>query len=249
MPTPQSKRKFASLPTSLLLVVALCAGCGPRPPPIVAPVGGFPPDFPTAFYGAQRPEDVYRISPAQSSLRLKVHRAGALASLGHSHVIDSRGIDGFIHLADDFTAARADLFVPVASFIVDDATARSDAGPDFATQPTADDIEGTRANMLGPKLLDAARFPFIVVHVAPMRVSPHSTQVKLSIRLRDRVAEVPVDVVWRRNGAELATQASFQTDHSTLGLDPFSAVGGLLRVAPQIDITVTLVAVATTTPR
>ena len=57
-------------------------------------------------------------------------------------------------------------------------------GPDFATQPTADDIEGTRANMLGPKLLDAAQFPFIVVHVAPMQVGPQSTQVQLSLQIR-----------------------------------------------------------------
>src|SRR5262245_8443983 len=90
MPTPQSKRKFAPSPTWLVLVIALCAGCGPRPPPIVAPVGGFPPDFPTAYYGAQSPQDVYRISAPQSSLQLKVYRAGALASLGHSHVIESR---------------------------------------------------------------------------------------------------------------------------------------------------------------
>ncbi len=206
------------------------------------PVGGFPPDFPAAFYAAQAPEAVYRIVPARSSLLLKVYRAGPLASLGHNHVIESRSVDGFIYLADDLTAARADLFVPVASFVVDDAAARAAAGPDFATQPTADDIEGTRANMLGPKLLDAEQFPFIVVHVAPMQVGPQSTQVQLELSVRGHTAAVPVDVVWRRNGDELTTQASFQVDHATLGLEPFSALGGLLRVAPQIDITVALVA-------
>ena len=124
---------------------------------------------------------------------LKVYRSGALASLGHNHVIDSRSVDGFIYLADDLTEARADLFVPVASFVVDDAAARTAAGPDFATQPTADDIEGTRANMLGPKLLDAEQCPFVVVHVAPMQVGPESTQVQLSMQVRDHTATVPVD--------------------------------------------------------
>lgn len=245
MPTPQTKRKSRSLLTPLLLVIALCAGCGPRTPPIVPPVGGFPPDFPAAFYGAQAPEAVYRIVPARSSVLLKVYRAGALASIGHSHVIESRSVDGFIYLADDLTAARADLFMPVASLVVDDAAARAAAGADFATQPTADDIEGTRANMLGPKLLDAAQFPFVVVHVAPLQVGPQSTQVQLELSVRGHTAEVPVDVVWRRSGAELTTQANFQVDHATLLLEPFSAAGGLLRVAPQIDVTVTLVALVT----
>ncbi len=244
MPTPQSKRKSALQLTRLLLVVALCAGCGPRTPPIVAPVGGFPADFPAAFYTTQAPDAVYRIIPTRSSLLLKVYRAGPLASLSHNHVIEGRSVDGFIYLADDLTAARADLFVPVAGLVVDDATARAAAGPDFATQPTTADIEGTRANMLGPKLLDAAQFPFIVVHVTPLQVGPQSTQVQLTLQLRGHTVAVPVDVVWRRSGAELTTQATFQIDHATLGLEPFSAAGGLLRVAPQIDIAVALVALA-----
>ena len=63
----------------------------------------------------------FRIVPSHSKLTVKVYRAGALASLGHNHVIDSRAVDGFVYLADDISRARADLFVPVASFVVDDA--------------------------------------------------------------------------------------------------------------------------------
>ena len=71
-----------------------------------------------------------------SKLTVKVYRSGALAALGHNHVIISRELDGFVYLADDMSKARADLFVPVAGFIVDDAAERTAAGPDFATQPT-----------------------------------------------------------------------------------------------------------------
>jgi hypothetical protein len=228
---------------ALLLIAVVMTGCAPRPPQIVPPATGFPAGFPAAFYSIVPREAMYRVVPERSSLILKVYRTGALAALGHNHVIESH-VDGFVYLADDLTNARADLFVPVAGFVVDDAAARAAAGPDFATQPTASDIEGTRANMLGPKLLDAEKSPFIVVHVAPMHVGAESTQVQLSIQIRDRVATVPVDVHWSRSGDELSIRGTFEVDHATLGLTPFSAVGGALRVAEKIDVAVTLLAKA-----
>ena len=222
----------------------IVAACGQRTQPIMAPPGGFPPDFPAAFYSSVHPDLVFRVVPERSSLQLKVYRAGTFAALGHNHVIQSR-VDGFIYLADDLTNAQADLFVAVAGFVVDDPAARVAAGPDFATQPTTADIEGTRANMLGPKLLDAEKSPFIAVHVAPNHIGEQTTQVMLSIRIRDHVAEVPVNVNWSRSGDELSIHGTFATDHATLGLEPFSALGGALRVADKIDVEVSLVAKAT----
>jgi len=229
---------------TLLLTLGLIAGCVPHPQPVLPPAGGFPPDFPATYYSTLPREAVYRVVPERSSLLLKVYRAGALASLGHNHVIQNH-VDGFIYLADDLTHARADLFVAVAGFAVDDAAARAAAGPDFATQPSESDIEGTRANMLGPKLLDAEKSPFIVVHVAPGHVGEKTTQVALSIRIRDHVAEVPVDVNWSRSGDELSIHGAFAIDHATLGLEPFSTLGGALRVADKIDVDVSLVARST----
>jgi hypothetical protein len=229
---------------TLALIVLIVAACGPRTQPVLAPPGGFPPEFPAAFYSSVHPDLVFRVVPERSSVQLKVYRAGTLAALGHNHVIQSRP-DGFIYLADDLAHARADLFVAVAGFVVDDAAARTAAGPDFATQPSVSDIEGTRANMLGPKLLDAEKSPFIVVHVAPSHVGAQTTQVKLSIRIRDHVAEIPVDVSWSRSGDELSIHGAFATDHATLGLEPFSALGGALRVADRIDVEVSLVAKST----
>lgn len=232
----QSRARIA-----LASIVLVVAACGPRTQPVLPPPGGFPPEFPATYYSSVLGEAVYRVIPERSSLVLKVYRTGALASLGHNHVIQGHA-DGFIYLADDLAHARADLFVAVAGFVVDDAAARTAAGPDFATQPSASDIEGTRANMLGPKLLDAEKSPFIVVHVAPGHVGEQTTQVALSIRVRDHVAELPVDVNWSRSGNELSIHGTFAIDHATLGLEPFSTLGGALRVADKIDVDVSLVA-------
>jgi len=229
-------------PARLALLIALiAAGCGPRTAPVLPPAGGFPPDFPAGFYSSVPRDAMYRITSARSSLKLKVYRTGPLAALGHNHVIESH-VDGFVYLADDLANARADLFVPVAGFVVDDAAARAAAGPDFATQPTDEDIEGTRANMLGPKLLDAKAWPFVVVHVAPIHVGEQSTQVQLTIQIRGHAAVVPADVHWTRTGNELSIVGSFDVDHATLGLEPFSALGGALRVADKISVAVSLTA-------
>ncbi len=222
-------------------LVAFAAGCAPQvrqPPPLAT---AFPPNFPAALYSTLPREAVYRVIPDRSTLILKVHRAGALASFGHNHVIESH-IDGFVYLAEELANARADLFVVVANFVVDDPAARAAAGPDFETLPTASDIEGTRTNMLGPKLLDADRSPYIVVHVVPGQVGEQSTQVQVSIQIRDHVATLPVGVLWSRNRDELSVHATFAIDHAVLGLEPFSALGGVLRVAEKIDVAVSLVA-------
>jgi len=233
-------RTLARLVVYLMVVAA--TACVPRPPAPAQPVGAFPPDFVSSFYSTVPPEDVFRIVPSRTKLTVKVYRSGALAALGHNHVIISRELDGFVYLADDMSKARADLFVPVTGFIVDDAAERTAAGPDFATQPGPSDIEGTRTNMLGPKLLNSEQWPFLVIHVTPMHVGPDSTQVTLAITVRDHVATIPVDAHWQRTGSELTIESAFKVDHATLDLEPFSALGGAMRVADQIDIAVSITA-------
>src|SRR5690606_40810752 len=57
--------------------------------------------------------------------------------------------------------SRVELAIPVARLVVDDAAARRQEGPDFASEPSPDDAAGTRTNMLSGALLDAAQFPTI----------------------------------------------------------------------------------------
>jgi len=228
---------------SIALATIVLVACQHRTAPPTAPAPSeFPADFPTHFYASEPADAVYRVIPARSSLTVKVYRAGPLAALGHNHVVNSASADGFIYLADDLANARADFFVPVDSFVVDDPTARAAAGPDFATQPSASDIAGTREHMLGPALLDAAAFPYIRVHVAPLHVGEQSTRVSVSIDVHGKSVTLPVDVAWHRTDHELSIVAQFSVDHATLGLEPYSALGGALRVADSIDVGIALVA-------
>ncbi len=225
-----------------VLLLVLC-GCVPQPhmPTMRLPAGGLPDGFPTTFYAQVPAQARYGVVAERSELTVKVYRAGALATFGHNHVIQGH-INGFVYLAEDLTDARADLYVRVGDLVVDDAAARAAAGPDFATQPSQSDIAGTRTNMLGPQVLDAEAAPFVTVHVTPIHVGAQTTQVQLSLNVRGHLARVPVDVTWHRNGDELSIRGAFSVDHATLGLAPFSAFGGAIRVADRIDIVVSIVA-------
>src|SRR5215470_14326745 len=121
-----------SLGKLALIATLVIVACTPQPklqPTPTPPVAEFPENFPKTFYREAEAGTVYRVTPGRSSLILKVYRAGTLASLGHNHVITSKSVDGFIYLADDLAAARADLFIPVTAFTVDDSAARTAAGP------------------------------------------------------------------------------------------------------------------------
>ena len=237
-----SKRSALSMAFAAIALVA-CQH-RPMPPAPAVPTAAFPAGFPAPFYASEPADAVYRVVPARSALIVKVYRAGPLAALGHNHVVTSASTDGFVYLADDLANARADFIVPVESFVVDDPAARTAAGPDFATQPTASDIAGTREHMLGSDLLDAAAFPYISVHVAPAHVGAQSTRVNVSIDVHGKTATLPVDVEWHRTGDQLSIVAEFSVDHATLGLAPYSLFGGALRVADSIDVRIALVAEA-----
>jgi hypothetical protein len=234
------KRRRSARLAGMLLALAVAA-CVPHKAPPPAPTGIQPAGFPPALYTTAPAGSVYRIDPARSSLQLKVYRAGALAGLGHNHVIDG-ALDGFIYLPDDRAAAQADLFVRVADFVIDAAASRRAAGDDFASTPSAQDIAGTRANMLGPKLLDAVQFPFLLAHVAPRQIDAESAELTLVLTVRDHTAHIPVVVAWRQHDDEIDGDATFSVSHTMLGLEPFSALGGALRVDETIDAHVVLVA-------
>jgi len=244
---------MTNLAARLTLLIAVSSivlvACQHRtaPAPTIAP-SEFPPNFPAQFYANEPADTVYRVVAARSSLLVNVYRAGPLAALGHNHVVTSAATNGFVYLPNDLAHARADLFVPVDSFVVDDPAVRAAAGPDFATQPSASDIAGTREHMLGSSLLDAADHPFIRVHVAPLHMGEPTARVTLTLEVCGKTATLPVDAEWHRNGRELTIGAKFSIDHAALGLEPYTALGGAMRVGDPIDIALTLVAAARDAP-
>lgn len=151
-------------------------------------------------------------------------------------------LEGEVWLPADPAAARVRLSFPVADLVVDEPAARREEGEEFASLPSAEDVAGTRRNLLGPALLDAGRYPLIRIDGAAAR-RPEGLVVRAAVAVRDRTAalEVPVEVA--TGAGALTVRGGFTVLQSALGLTPFSVGLGALKVRDDLEVRFRLVAV------
>jgi polyisoprenoid-binding protein YceI len=179
--------------------------------------------------------DVYRIDPQTSDVRLLVYRDGALSTFGHNHVVSLKDFKGTIHLQPKLQQSRVELEIPVDRLIVDDAAQRRLEGEDFANQPSKNDIEATRTNMLSDALLNAKQFSTIKVTGTSGPVdSKNFAMLNLSVQLVGREIKLALPSTLKLEGDQLEASGAVELSHRQLGLKPFSALLGSLRVAERM---------------
>jgi hypothetical protein len=232
---------------ALALLLAACGAPSPRPP---NPHPAAPP--PAAAHGT-----AYRIDASQSELRLLVYRAGALAALGHDHVIVNRALEGWASPAGSSAGAAFFLSIPTAGFVVDEAAARAQEGADFSEEVGDDARAGTLHNMLSPAVLDAQSHAAITVQsisIAPAAggaqvppadalVSPTGMQATVRITVAGHESSLVVPFTLDMSPGRLHAHAAFPVQQSALGLTPFTALLGALRVDDQVRVKLDLVAI------
>ena len=218
-------RKFL-LP--ILLILTACAAPPQQPPPAT------PPEAEPAPAPAAGPSESWDVHI--SRLEVRVYRDGPMAKFAHNHLVTSTAVTGRIELREPRTASSFRLELPLESLVVDDEQARAAAGPDFAAPVPEKDREGTRHNLLGDKLLDAARQPVLVMAADGIEGGPENYTVKLRLSLRgeERVLSVPVTMA--AEGANLRLHANMKLRHADLGLVPFTAGLGAIRVRDDFEI-------------
>jgi hypothetical protein len=214
-------RKFLSL------IALLAAGCAA--PPQVPPAA--PPPERAA---AQLPFEAWKI--VSSQLEVRVYRDGAMAKMGHNHLITSDALRGTVELREPRTASGLALELPLDSLIVDDPAARAAAGPEFAGPVPEKDRDGTRQNMLGAAVLDAARQEVVRATADGLAGGPgeYRAQLRIALRGEERLIEVPLAV--HLDGERLQVEANFSLRHADLGLVPFNVGLGALRVRDDFEI-------------
>jgi len=105
----------------------------------------------------------FRIDGDSSWLRVLVYRGGLLRGFGHNHVVSNNNLTGTVTVPQDPLKSTLMLEFRVADLVVDEPELRTLEGDDFRRQISPKDIAGTRANMLGKKLLQADQFPSIEI--------------------------------------------------------------------------------------
>jgi len=231
----------------LLMLVAGCRVSPPQPganaaPAALsaeAPVEGASDSWSRPPAGAA----LYDIDAARSLLRLLVYRGGAMAAVGHNHVIQNRALSGWVDPVVGDAQAGFFLQIPVADFSVDEGAARAEQGPDFADEVSAEAKAGTRHNMLSAALLDAAVYPNIAIRGSQLIGTGTTYQATVQIAIAGHISTQKISFDVTRSADVLTATAEFPLRQTSLGLTPFSVMMGALRVEDEIRVKLTLVAV------
>ncbi len=228
----------------IIAAAVLLASCAAPQPQSGGPSSAAPPPRQPAAGAAAAggpPAGAPPARPSASELRLLVYRAGALAGLGHNHVIVNRSVAGSVEVGATPAASSFSLRAPIAAFVVDDAQARAEEGADFAGEISDEAKTGTWNNMTGTSLLDAAQYPVISVRSTRLEQSQGTLSASVTVSVAGHESTLTVPFVLSREAYGLAATASFEVRQSALGLTPFSLMLGALAVrdAMQVKLKVT----------
>lgn len=201
-------------------------------------------EFPAERYRRLETADgqVYRLDPQASAVHIYVFRGGKLAAQGHSHVVTAQQLEGAVFLPRQGLAqARFDVVLPVAGLQVDPPAVRAALGGGFAAEVEEDARADTRDNMLGPAYSTPSTFPRFALSSVVVAGELPKLVIRTAITIRGVTREqwLPVDV--RIEGKELAASGMLLIRQQDYGIEPFTALSGLLSVQDYLLVEFRLV--------
>lgn len=216
-----------------IAIALLLSACAPRPPASPPPPAAAP-----ERAGAV----LYTVAAAESSILLKVYRDGPLARLGHNHTVAVTGLQGRVFLQPEVNRSAFELAFAATGLAVDDPADRAAAGADFPGEITADAIAGTRANMLGPKLLSADDHPLLELRTLAVRGELPDIILTVQTTVRGFSSELELPAHVEVTPATIVASGALTLSQRQLGLTPFSVLGGSLSVRDTIEASYRIVA-------
>ena len=192
----------------------------------------------TGMAGAQDAGQRYVVDAAQSEVHWLVYKAGALSRLGHNHTIAIGDLTGNVTVnAADQSKSQFDLQFSVGKLVVDDAALRAKLGDDFSSVPSADDIEGTRKNMLSERVLDGEKYPEIRITGLGPVTAAGKQELAIKVEMLGRTVDLKVPTEVTIAGEQLRAKGAFELNHADLGMKPFSVMAGALQVGEKLSFT------------
>ncbi|MDZ7842093.1 MAG: YceI family protein [Gammaproteobacteria bacterium] len=217
-----------------MIVVLVMTACAPAP--VIREPAGEPPLPGRTAAGAAH----YRVVDEGTRVYARVFRGGSMARLGHNHVVLFPGVRGDVYLTTGIDGSLFDLVVPVAGAEVDPPELRRDQGRAFRTDISDDARARTRGNMLGERVLDAARYPHITVSSTRIEGRPDGPLVTLDITIRATTRRLVVPVTLRHGADSLRAEGRLELLQSEFGIEPFTVLGGALRVEDRVELVFTV---------
>jgi hypothetical protein len=192
----------------------------------------------------------YSIDASGSDVHWLVYKAGTLARFGHNHVISVADLMGSVTASSaNLSASRFELQFTVGALVVDDPKLRSGLGADFASVPSADDVAGTRKNMLSERVLAGDTFHTIKVTGTGPAGAGDAQTLQITVELLGRSVALTAPTKVEMQGDELTASGEFDLTHTALGMMPFTAMLGALQVADNMKFVYRIHATAAPTAR
>ncbi len=175
------------------------------------------------------------IAVEQSRVYIHVGKSG----FGHEHAVAGMLKAGHIHLGAAQNAGE--LVFEMATFVADPDYARKFVGLDGISDPGTQ--QKVTANMLGPDVLDVARFPTAVFRITSAKATETKSQRGLTIY--DFAGEFTLHgktkpIRFRAEVEQLQGQSrilgSFAIRQSDFGITPYTKAFGAIGVADQLRI-------------
>ncbi len=182
-----------------------------------------------------KPEDLWQLAPNESHIRFMVFKAGALSRFGHDHVIRASRFYGQLDWQNTIAESKAEIQIPVQALMIDEAKDRDWSGYFTEAKPISDaDRQDTLNNLLSDALLDGQRYPWISIEVSDLKFIAGKWKAQLTLRVKDKSLERVALVDVTHTDHQLVTQGELVLSHQELGLTPYSALGGALKVDDPI---------------
>lgn len=182
--------------------------------------------------GGQR----WRADPAASRLRIVAFRGGAMARLGHHHILQATDFEAQLWLpAQGLQGAQGALSVRLDQLELDRPEWRAAAGGEFNEKPVdAEAIAGTRRNLL--TALQAQTHPEVWLQLRSLRGAAPWWLAEVRLWLAGQAADYWLPLQVTRSDKSLQLRGALVLQHSRHGLAPFSLLGGLLAVQDAVQL-------------
>jgi polyisoprenoid-binding protein YceI len=217
---------------------------------VLLAVGGHCLSFPSALLAAEQvaANKTFNVDVDASRIFVKV---GSATRLGHPHGVDGRLKSGHLTFGGGTGAeGSGELVFDMGTFTADTTEARKRTGLD-GEKVSASDAKKVTDEMRGQAVLDVARHPgatFGAIVIKPIDAqaaggSPgyyllegnfllHGTERKIQLKARLEPGQKP---------GQSRLTGSFTIKQTDYGIKPFSALGGLAKVADELEISGDLV--------
>jgi len=181
----------------------------------------------------------YRVITDSSELRIVTYPKGRF---GHAHVVGGEVLHGQLQLPDNHHDITFKIYLKVADFEVDAPSWRQDEklDPDLSEKAR----KGTRMNMLSDKVLNEALYPEIIIEAINASGPFWQPDIEADITLAGTSRRVVVPVAVHSSQDRLEITGQLQILQSDFGIEPFTALGGILGVADKVLIRFRIQAVA-----